>query len=113
MGRDEIIRAGDQYHRPAMLSYEVTIQLDDPSLANALESYMRDGHLAEVLATGCFLDGHFEQSAPGVYRTRYSVAAQEDLDRYVEEHAPRLRADFQEHFPSGLRVTRAVWSERK
>ena len=94
-----------------MLSYEVTIQLDDPSLANALESYMRGGHVAEVLATGCFLDGHFEQSAPGIYRTRYSVASQEDLDRYVEEHAPRLRADFQEHFPSGLRVTRAVWKD--
>lgn len=96
-----------------MLSYEVTIQLDDLSLANALESYMRDGHLAEVLATGCFLDGHFEQSAPGIYRTRYSVSSLEALDRYVEEHAPRLRADFQEHFPSGLRVTRAVWSECK
>jgi Domain of unknown function (DUF4286) len=94
-----------------MLSYEVTIQLDDPSLANALESYMRGGHLAAVLATGCFLDGRFEQSAPDVYRTRYSVASQQDLDRYVEEHAPRLRADFQEHFPSGLKVTRAIWSE--
>jgi hypothetical protein len=94
-----------------MLSYEVTIQLDDPSLANALESYMHGGHVAAVLATGCFLDGHFEQSAPGVYRTRYTVVSQEDLDRYVEGHAPRLRADFQEHFPSALRVTRAVWTD--
>jgi hypothetical protein len=94
-----------------MLSYEVTIQLDDLSLANALESYMRGGHVAEVLATRCFLDGRFEQSAPGVYRTRYSVASQQDLDRYVEEHAPRLRADFQEHFPSGLRLTRTVWKD--
>ena len=95
-----------------MLSYEVIIQLDDASLAEALEAYMRGGHVAAVLATGCFLDAHFEQSAPDVYRTRYSVASQQDLDRYVEEHAPRLRADFQEHFPSGLRVTRSVWSER-
>lgn len=95
-----------------MLSYEVTIQLDDAALAEALESYMRDGHVAAVQATGCFLDAHFEQSAPGLYRTRYSVASQEDLDRYVAEHAPRLRADFQEHFPSGLRVSRAVWTER-
>lgn len=95
-----------------MLSYEVTIQLDDASLADALESYMRNGHVAAVVATGCFLDGRFEQSEPGVYRTRYGVASQEDLDRYVAEHAPRLRADFQQHFPSGLRVSRAVWSER-
>jgi len=97
---------------PAMLSYEVTIQLDDASLANALESYMSGGHVVAVLATGCFLDGHFEQSAPDVYRTRYSVASHQDLDRYLSEHAPRLRADFQEHFPTGLRITRAVWTER-
>jgi len=94
-----------------MLSYEVTIQLDDPSLAPALESYMRDKHVGEVFATGCFLHAHFEQSAPDVYRTRYGVASQEDLDRYVAEHAPRLRADFHEHFPAGVRLSRAVWSE--
>ena len=96
---------------PPMLSYEVTIHLDDPSLAPALEGYMRDRHIAEVLATGCFADGRLERSAPDDYRTRYTVASQEDLDRYVAEHAPRLRADFLQHFPSGLRVARAVWNE--
>ena len=95
-----------------MLSYEVTLQLEDRSLAGALETYMGDRHVAEVFATGCFLDAHFEQSAPDVYRSRYSVASQEDLDRYLAEHAPRLRADFLEHFPAGVRVTRAVWSEK-
>lgn len=94
-----------------MLSYEVTIELDDLSLGDALERYMRDKHLAEVFATGCFLDAHFENSAPGVYRSRYSVAAQADLDRYLEQSSLRLRADFLEHFPKGLRVSRAVWTE--
>ena len=92
-----------------MLSYEVTIQLDDVSLASALEEYMR-AHVPEVFATRCFVDAHFEKSAPDVYRTRYSVASQDDLDRYVAEHAPRLRADFVEHFPNGVRVTRSVWT---
>lgn len=94
-----------------MLSYEVTIQLDDLSLADALERYMRDKHLAEVFATGCFLDAHFETSERGVYRSRYTVASQGDLDRYVRDSAPRLRADFVEHFPAGLRVSRAVWTK--
>jgi len=40
------------------------------------------------------------------------VASQEDLDRYIAEHAPRLRADFHEHFPAGVRLSRAVWSEQ-
>lgn len=98
------------HHRIVVtLSYEVTIELEDLSLADALEAYMRGKHVAEVVATGCFLDGRFEQSAPGVYRSRYTVASQEDLDRYLADHAPRLRADFQEHFPSGVRLSRAVW----
>lgn len=94
-----------------MLSYEVTIQLERSELADAFESYMRDKHVGEVFATGCFLDAHFEESAPGIYRSRYSVASQEDLDRYLAEHAPRMRADFAEHFPEGVRLTRAVWNQ--
>lgn len=92
-----------------MVSYEVTIHLDDLSLADALERYMRDKHLAEVFATGCFLDAHFETTEAGVYRSRYTVASQEDLDRYVRDSAPQLRADFVERFPAGVRVSRAVW----
>ena len=95
-----------------MLSYEVTIQLDDAALAAELERYMIDKHLADVFATGCFVDARFERGE-NVWRTRYTVASQEDLDRYVAEHAPRMRGDFAEHFPTGLRVTRAVWTELK
>jgi len=93
-----------------MLSYEVTISLDDPSLASALERYMIDTHLADVFATGCFVDAHFERSDTA-WRTRYTVASQEDFDRYVAEHAPRMREDFAAHFPTGLRLARAVWTE--
>lgn len=91
-----------------MLSYEVTIELDDPSLAPAFEAYM-PRHVAEVFATGCFQDARFETKGEGTYRSRYAVASQEELDRYLAEHAPRLRADFHERFPDGLRLTRAVW----
>jgi hypothetical protein len=95
-----------------MISYEVTLTLDDPSLAGAFNTYMREKHVGEVFATGCFVDAHFEQSAPDVYRSRYTVASQEVLDRYLAEHAPRLREDFHAHFPAGVRLTRAVWAER-
>ena len=98
-------------HHPAMLSYEVTIVLEDPSLAEPLTAYMREKHLREVFATGCFLDAHFEQSAPDVFRSRYSVASQEDLDRYIADHSSALRADFLERFPSGVRVSRSVWTQ--
>lgn len=93
-----------------MISYEVTIRLDDPALAAALETYMVGKHVPEVFATGCFLDAHFERSAPDTYRSRYTVASQEVLDRYVAEHAPRLREDFARHFPKGVTLTRGVWA---
>ena len=73
---------------------------------------MRNKHVREVVATGCFLDGRFEQSAPDVYRSRYTAASQEDLDRYLAEHAAALRADFHAHFPSGVKLTRYVWTEQ-
>ena len=95
-----------------MLSYEVTLHLEDASLADALEAYMQDKHVAAVFATGCFVEARFEQSEPSVYRSRYAVASQEELDRYLADFAPGLRADFLEHFPSGVRITRAVWTER-
>jgi len=94
-----------------VLSYEVTIHLDDPTIAEALERYMRDKHLGEVFATGCFLEAHFERSAPDLYRSRYAVASPADLDRYLAEHAAPLRADFVEHFPAGVRVSRTVWTD--
>jgi len=92
-----------------MLSYEVTIRLDDPSNGAALEKYMCEKHVPEVFATGCFLDAHFEKSAPDTWRSRYTVESQEVLDRYVAEHAPRLREDFARHFPGGVTLERAVW----
>jgi Domain of unknown function (DUF4286) len=94
-----------------MLSYEVTIRLDDPTLAAALEAYMTGTHVPEVFATGCFLDARFERSAPDTYRSRYTVASQDVLDGYIADHAPRLRADFVAHFPSGVTLSRAVWEE--
>jgi hypothetical protein len=92
-----------------MLSYEVTIHVEEASLTDAIERYMVEKHIGDVFATGCFLDAQFEQSAPDVYRSRYTVAIQEELDRYLNEHAARLRADFLRHFPGGMRITRSVW----
>jgi hypothetical protein len=94
-----------------MLSYEVTIHLDDVGLAAALEAYMVDKHVGEVFTTGCFIDAHFERTEAQVYRSRYTVASQQLLDRYLTDHAPRLRGDFVLHFPTGVRLSRTVWTQ--
>ena len=91
-----------------MITYEVTATVD-ASLIDAYERYMRDRHIPDVLASGCFVGASFARSEAGRYRIRYEVRDRAVLDRYVAEHAPRLRADVERHFPSGVTLGREVW----
>lgn len=93
-----------------MVTYEVTTAVE-AALAERYESFMRDTHIPEVFATGCFHAVSFERAASGRYRIRYQAASQDDLDRYLREHTARLRADFLAHFPTGATVSREVWIE--
>jgi Domain of unknown function (DUF4286) len=93
-----------------MTVYEVTLQVD-PALAAAVEDHMRRQHIPAIVATGCFRRIRFDRASPARFRTRYEAASPADLDRYLREHAPRLRAQFQAQFPSGLTLTREIWTE--
>jgi hypothetical protein len=90
-----------------MVTYEVTATVDAARVAE-YETYMRR-HVPDVVATGCFAAACLEKAAPGRYRVQYGALSQADLDRYLRDHAPRLRADFAEHFPQGVELTREVW----
>ena len=91
-----------------MVTYEVTTTVE-PSLVAAYERYMREVHIPDLLATGCFHGASLTRSAPGRYRVRYESATQSDLDRYLATHAAPLRDDFASHFPQGISVSREVW----
>jgi hypothetical protein len=95
-----------------MIHYEVTLQVD-PGLAAAVEDHMRARHIPEILATGCFRRIEFATASATRFRTRYEAQSAADLDRYLREHAPSMRAEFQTHFPSGVELTREVWTERQ
>jgi hypothetical protein len=90
-----------------MVTYEVTAVVESSHVAD-YEKYIR-GHIPDLLATGCFASASFDQAAPGQYRVRYRSKTREDLDRYLRDHAQRLRADFSKHFPSGVTISREVW----
>lgn len=91
-----------------MVIYEITSDVA-AELADSYERYMIDLHIPDLLATGCFRDVRFARSAPGRYRIHYLAADRETLERYLREHAPRLRDDFARHFPAGVEVTRENW----
>jgi hypothetical protein len=45
----------------------------------------------------------------GEFRTVYSARTTADLERYLAQHAERLRADFAAVFPTGVVASREVW----
>lgn len=93
-----------------MVTYQVNAVVE-PELLDAYERYMREQHIPDVWATGCFREASFERAGPGRYRVRYRAASEADLDRYLREHTARLRDDFAAHFPQGAELSREVWTE--
>jgi len=91
-----------------MVTYEVTT-IVDPRLVDAYERYMRQVHIPDLLATGCFHGAALTRSAVGRYRVRYEAPTEADLERYLATHAMRLREDFAAHFPEGITASREVW----
>jgi hypothetical protein len=92
-----------------MVTYEITAEVA-LEITDRYERYMREHHIPDLLRTGCFSGASLSMSGPGRYRVRYEAASEEALERYLTEHAERLRADFAEHLPSGVRIDREVWN---
>ena len=91
-----------------MIAYEVTVDVA-PELVDQYIAYVLIRHVPDLLATGCFVGAEFAQAGEHKFRQRYLAFSREDLDRYLAEHAVRLREDFARHFPGGTALTREVW----
>ena len=92
-----------------MIRYEVTLEFSE-STAPALERWMRNAHIPEILRTGCFESIHFDR-AEGRFRTVYKAENQQEFNRYLVEHAKRMRDEFQHQFPSGVGISRETWEQ--
>ncbi len=95
-----------------MVRYEVTLEAE-PSIAPAVRAFLLDKHFPEMLATGCFQSISFATASPTRFRTTYHAATDADLQRYFQNHAAHLRADFVSRFPSGVSVSRETWDEEE
>jgi hypothetical protein len=92
-----------------VIIYEVTAVVE-AHLAETYERYMRQQHIRDVLATGCFQRADLASDAPGRYRMRYEASTYKDLESYLATHAAHLRQDAASHFPEGVVLSRAVWT---
>jgi 3-hydroxyisobutyrate dehydrogenase-like beta-hydroxyacid dehydrogenase len=91
--------------------YEVTARVDD-ALAYDYERFMIEDHVPEVVRTGCFLHARLDQGGEGQYRAAYHAASQTEVDRYLTDFAPSLRGKMTARFPTGMTLSRRIWSER-
>lgn len=79
-----------------MLIYNVTIKLDW-SIQEAWISWMKEIHMPEVMATGCFYECRLlrlldtDETEGPTYAAQYQAATKEEYNRYLETFAPGLR----------------------
>ena len=88
--------------------YEVTAVVEH-ELAAEWERYMRERHIPDVLATGCFSRASLTRAQGGRYRIIYHAESSADVDRYLAQSAPALRAEFAARYPGGVALTRETW----
>jgi inhibitor of KinA sporulation pathway (predicted exonuclease) len=93
-----------------MIAYEVTVEVDE-ALVERYIAYVRNHHIPALLATGCFAHAELDRANETRFRQRYLAHTLGDLERYLEEHAPALRRDYDDHFPTGTSLTREIWEE--
>ena len=93
-----------------MIRYEVTLEVEPGRMAEVAE-YMRDVHIPEIFATGCFRAIRLERASPSRLRTSYAAHRADDLEHYLQAHSPALRAAFGARFPGGVAVNRETWVE--
>ena len=86
--------------------YEVTAVLNDDTRAAEFETYMSEEHVPDLLATGCFAAAFFARAEGNKYVFGYHVNAPEDLQRYLDNYAAKLRDDVVQHFGKSVQTSR-------
>lgn len=81
--------------------YTVAVTFPDDQIAARWLQWLRNGHVAEVLAGGATAAEVVRRDGPVIeYEVRYSFPSREALDAYERQHAPRLRAEGLRLFPT-------------
>lgn len=93
-----------------VMVYMVTATFNDSALADAWLRWLRDGHVAAVLAGGATAAEVIAVNGPTLtFEVRYRFPSRESFERYERDHAPQLRAEGLRQFPPerGIRYHRS------
>ena len=79
-----------------MFIYNITLKIDW-SIENDWLQWMKEEHMPEVLATGCFEKSQLlrlievDETDGPTFAAQYTAANREAYDRFISNHAPDLR----------------------
>lgn len=95
-----------------MILYNVTVSID-ASVHEEWLKWMREEHIPQVLATGCFSEGRLsringEEEGGMSFSIMYLSPSQELYDRYQTEFAPALQADHAQRFQGRFVAFRTI-----
>ncbi len=109
MAEPSTLNLGDATHGPIV--YTVAVTFADALLVPSWLRWLRERHIADVLRGGAVEAQLVAFDEPAhAYEVRYRFPTREAFDRYLREHAPRLRAEGLRLFPmeQGVRYSRSV-----
>ena len=95
-----------------MIIYNVTVNIDS-SVHDEWLDWMKNTHIPDVVATGCFSAGNIfrimvdEQSGVS-YSIQYSAACIEDIQRYMKDFAPALQKEHTEKYADKFTAFRTL-----
>lgn len=80
-----------------MIIYNVTINIDD-DVHDEWLVWMKEIHMPDVMNTGLFIESRIskvliEEESGTTYAVQYTAQSMADLEKYQENHAPRLQED--------------------
>ncbi len=89
-----------------MILYNVTVNVES-SIIDEWLGWMKDQHIPEVMATGCFkqhkilkLMQEDPEAQGSTYAVQYFAENMQAIDHYMEQHAPMLRQIHVERYGS-------------
>jgi hypothetical protein len=91
----------------APVVYEITVRVE-PEIRADFTAFMINGHVPDLLATGYFSSATIA-SDETTLRISYIARSRMELQKYLDEHASRLRAEVIERFPGGFQINRREW----
>lgn len=81
-----------------MIIYNVTVKLEK-EIEAAWVSWIKDQHIADLMNTGLFTDARLcrlleQDETDGVtYIAQYFCKSIDEYNKYIDEHAPRMREE--------------------